>query len=156
MSDTSGSQAGGMTKTTPETRFIRRMEKVSRLLIVRVFIYVMAGLYALKLVLTLISPSGATPGYWLGVARQTAQDGSFLAGLLVIQRYCANYTARRASLSLRRRDTATLCLLLLVVSGLDTSWPHGIFFAVPFCAVIYFWELRNIRRDERNATSPTT
>jgi hypothetical protein len=115
----------------------------------------MAGLYALRFVLTLISPVGATPEYWLGIARQTARDGAIIAFLLVFQRYCADYTTRRASFSLRRKDTVALCLLSLAYLSLAAPWPRGFLIATPFCAIIYFWELRNIHRDESLVTLKT-
>jgi hypothetical protein len=139
---------------TPEKRFIPLIEKVSRLLVVRIFIYVMAGLYLVKLILNLL-PS-PPPQQWLRLARETARDGSVVVFLILFRRYCANYTLRRASVRLRQRDTIALCLLSLAYLSLAAPWPRGFVIAAVFCAVIYLWEMRNIRREERIVAASKT
>jgi hypothetical protein len=139
----------GRPNMTRETQVVALTEKFGKLLIVRIFIYVVAGLWAFRLLSTLVWPSDVGTQYWIRVARETTRDFTVIVAFFYIQNYCANYTHRRASFALRRRDNATICSLLLVFAALDTSMPHGFLIALFVSATVYFWELHNIRRDEK-------
>ena len=124
------------------------IERASRHIIVRVLLYVQAGLYVFVFVSTVISPSGATSKDWLEVIRQTIRNTLLMTFLLYARHYFANLTARRASRSLRRRDAAIMSLLFVLFITAD-SWLWGILYAVPLSLLICLWEEWNIRRIER-------
>jgi len=124
------------------------VERVSRHIIVRVLLYIQAGLYVFVFVSILISPLGSNEQYWLEVIRQTIRNALLITFLLYARSYFANLTARRASSSLRRRDAAIMSLLFVLFITSD-SWLWGILYAVPLSLLICLWEEWNIRRIER-------
>jgi len=70
---------------TREKQFETLIKNLGKLLIVRIFIYAMAGRYALRLLFTPFWPSGIGNDYWIGVARETGRDLTIIVGLFSIQ-----------------------------------------------------------------------
>ena|SRR5467141_1892489 len=89
---------------------------------------------------------------------QGARDCSVVLMLLYCQRYLANYTSRRASLGLRRRDAWALPLLAGLYSSLElplifeVPWALAVSISVAFGVAMYVWEMRIIRGLEGKAT----
>jgi len=126
------------------------LERVSSHIVVRILIYVQTALYLFVFVSTLISPTGATTDYWRKVILDTLRNATVITFLFYARHYFANFTVRRASLALRRRDAAIMCSLFLAFILFD-RWPWGVLYAIPVAALIYLWERWEIEKIERSA-----
>ena len=133
------------------TEFI---EKGARSLVFRLLVYGLPLAYVLRLVDMIMSPQAEVSSWWPDILLQALRDSSTVAFVFLCRRYLANYSSRRASLLLRRRDAWQLPLLGCFFLGLrlpqilDGPWFLGFLILVPLCGISYFWEMHQIRRLE--------
>jgi hypothetical protein len=126
------------------------IERIGRFFLFRAIIFALTVLYAVRLMLMIKTQADHMSG-WRTVLWQGARDGSVVLMLVYWRRYFANYTARRASLLLRRRDAWQLTLVagiymsLELPSLLELPWPLAVLISAALGATIYLWEVRIIR-----------
>lgn len=135
------------------------IEKVGRSLWFRSVVYLLPVLYAVRLVLMVVTPQAYHMPDWRTVLWQGARDALVVLNLFFWQRYFANYTARRASLRLRRTDAWEVPLItglyvsLELPSLLEVPWLVPVTISGAFGVAIYVWEMRIIQGLERKATA---
>jgi hypothetical protein len=138
------------------------IQKIGRSFWFRVLVYSLPVLYAVRLILMVVTPQAYHTPDWRMVLWQGARDCSVVLMLLYCQRYLANYTSRRASLGLRRRDAWALPLLGGLYSSLElplifeVPWALAVSISVAFGVAMYVWEMRIIRDLEGKATDALT
>jgi len=134
------------------------IEKIGRSFWFRAVVYLLPVLYLVRLILMVLTPQAYHMPDWWMVLWQGARDCSVVLMLLWCQRYFANYTARRASLRIRRRDILVMAFLaflyfnLEMPSLLELPWALVVSISSVFCLGIYMWEMRIIKGLERKAT----
>ena len=134
-----------------ESRKPEIIEKIGRFLLFRAVVYLLPVFYAVRLILMVVTPQAYHMPGWRIVLWQGVRDGSVVLMLLYWQRYFANYTARRASLHLRRRDAWELPLVTCLYLSLDLpalyelQWPLAVFISVSVGVTLCAWEMRIIK-----------
>ena len=83
------------------------------------------------------------PVWWLAIGGMLKLSMLFWVGF-----YARNYAERRSSFRIRRKDALQLSILSCVFFTVLAPW-YVSMPAVVFNWCIYYWEIRNIRRDER-------
>jgi hypothetical protein len=106
------------------------IEKVGRSLWFRAVVYLLPILYAVRLILMVVTPQAYHMPGWRTVLWQGARDASVVLNLFFWQRYFANYTARRSSLTYRRRDAWKLPLVSCLYISLEFP---------PLLGLSWFW-----------------
>jgi hypothetical protein len=140
-----------MRATSGNPQFI---ERIGRSFWFRGVVYGLPVLYAVRLILMVLTPHAYHMPTWRMVLWQGARDCSVVLMLFAAQRYAANYTMRRASLRMRRRDILVMALLsflyfnLEMPSLLDLHWAPVALVSTTFCLMLYLWEMRFIKRLE--------
>jgi len=95
---------------------------------------------------------------WRMILWQGARDCLVVLMLFWCRRYFTNYTARRASLRLRRTDAWELPLIGGLYSSLElplifeVPWVLAVSISLAFGVTIYVWEVHIIKGLERKAT----
>lgn len=131
------------------------IEKVGRSFWFRAIVYSLPVLYAVRLVLMVLTPQAYHMPTWQMVLWQGARDCSVVLMMFWCQRYFANYVARRASLCLRRTDAWELPLLgglytsLELPLLLEVPWALAVLISAAFGVTIYVGEMRIIKGLER-------
>lgn len=144
-----------MGATSDNPQFV---ERIGRSFWFRAIVYSLPVFYAVHLVLMVLTPQAYHMPDWRIVLWQGARDSSVVLGLFCWQRYFANYTARRASLRLRRTDAweiplvTGLYLSLELPSLLEVPWPLPVSISLAFGVTMYLWEIRIIKGLEGTAT----
>jgi hypothetical protein len=136
------------------------IEKIGRFFLFRAVVYLLPVMYAIRLVLMIVTPEAYHMPGWQTVLWQGARDSSLALSLLAGQRYGANYTERRASSRLRRTDAwqlaflAALYLSLEMPPLLELPWVPVALVCASGSIALYPWELRQIKRLEQVTARP--
>ena len=140
-----------MEEKSPKPLFV---EKVGRFILFRAVVYLLPALYAIRLILMILTPQAYHMPGWRIVSWQAARDSSVALNLFFWQRYFANYSERRASTLRRRKDSLVIAFIVFLYltlempSLLDLPWTLVASTSFAFCLSIYVWEMRLIKRDE--------
>lgn len=145
-----------------ETKFKRPelVERVGRFALFRAVVYLLPVLYAIRLILMVVTPQAYHMPTWRTVVWQGARDLSVVLNLFYWQRYFANYTARRSSLRSRRTDAwelplvACLYFSLEFPSLLELPWALVLLISLAVGVALYVWEMRKINRLEGGMAHP--
>ena len=87
-------------------------------------------------------------GAWLPVWREVLGDILKPAVMLYFGFYFKNYVERRDSFKTRRRDALQMTVLSGLFFAVLTPW-YVFLPVLAGCVLVYLWEMRDIRRDER-------
>jgi hypothetical protein len=104
--------------------------------------------YLLDVSLAVLQVGRSASGSWLPVWRLATGDILKLAFTLYWGFYCKNYQKRRASFKARRRDALQMTVLCGLFFAVLSPW-YVFLPVLAGCVLIYSWEMRDIRRDER-------
>jgi len=104
--------------------------------------------YLLDVSLAVLQISRSGSGAWLPVWRLAIGDILKLAFMLYYGFYCKNYRERRASFKTRRRDALQMTVLCGLFFAVLTPW-YVFLPVIAGCVLVYSWEMRDMRRDER-------
>lgn len=84
---------------------------------------------------------------WFPVWREVLSDILKPALMLYFGFYFKNYMERRASFKTRKRDALQMTVLCGLFFAVLTPW-YVLLIILVGCVLVYFWEMREIRRDE--------
>jgi len=131
------------------------VEKIGRFFLFRAVVYLLPVMYAIRLILMVVTPEAYHMPGWQIVLWQGTRDASVVLNLVFWQKYLANYIARRTSLTSRRRDAWELpffsCLYfsLEFPSLLELPWSLVTLTSLILGSAFYIWEMREIKRLEQ-------
>jgi hypothetical protein len=127
------------------------IEKIGRSFLFRMVGYFLAIAYAVRIILMIVTPQAYHMPGWRTIVWEAARDCAVVATIFYWQNYFANYSVRRASLPLRRRDAwgllviSGLYLCLELPSLLDVPWTIVLCITTVLGIAIYLWEMRLIK-----------
>ncbi len=136
--------------------------KIGRSFLFRMVSYFLAIAYAVRIILMLVTPQAYHMPGWRTILWEVARDCSVVAMIFYWQNYFANYSVRRASLPLRRRDAWGLLLIsglylsLELPSLVDVPWTKVVCIMTVLGIAIYLWEMRIIKGLDDAQRHPNT
>lgn len=107
--------------------------------------------YLWNAISAVIQATHSASAAWLPVWREVLGDILKPAVMLYFGLYFKNHLERRASFKTRKRDALQMTVLCGLFCAVLTPW-YVLLLVLAGCVLVYFWDMRDIRRDERLRT----